>query len=202
MKRLLRIDKAIIVEGKYDKIRLENIIDALIITTDGFGIFKDKEKQTLIKTLAEQKGIIILTDSDSAGRVIRMHLKSIVSPDCITQVYLPKIFGREKRKSKKGAEGLLGVEGTKDEIILEAFKKFGITASLTNEKRRLVTKADLYAFSLLGRENSEKARKELLEFLNFPNMSTNSFLDLINSLYSYEQFLEVLKNWRQEQTKK
>ncbi len=202
MKILLRIDKAVIVEGKYDKIRLQNIIDGLIIATDGFSIFKNKEKQALIKTLAEQKGIIVLTDSDSAGRVIRMHLKSIVSPDRITNVYLPKILGKEKRKSKKSAEGLLGVEGTDDEIILEAFKKFGVIASFTDKKRRLVTKADLYSFSLSGRENSEKTRKELLEFLNFPNMSANAFLDLINSLYSYEKFLEVLDSWQQEQTKK
>ncbi len=202
MKTLLRIDKAVIVEGKYDKIRLQNIIDALIIQTDGFAIFKDKEKQALIRTLAEKNGIIVLTDSDSAGRVIRMHLKNIVADSSITNVYLPQILGKEKRKSKKSAEGFLGVEGTDDEIIIEAFRKFGVTAAVTDKKRRAVTKGDLFSLGLSGRENSEKLRRELLNRLGFPYMSANAFLDLINALYGYEKFLEVLDGWRQEQTKK
>ena len=189
-------------EGKYDKIRLQNIMDALIIQTDGFAIFKDKEKQALIRTLAEKNGIIVLTDSDSAGRVIRMYLKNIVADSSITNVYLPQMLGKEKRKSKKSAEGFLGVEGTDDEIIIEAFRNFGVTAAVTDKKRRAVTKGDLFAVGLSGGENSEKLRRELLNHLGFPYMSANAFLDLINALYGYEKFLEVINSWRQEQTKK
>ena len=126
---MIKIDQAIIVEGKYDKIKLASIVDAVIIVTNGFGIFKDTEKLALIRYYAEKTGIIILTDSDSAGRKIRGYIKGAVSNGKITNVYIPDIFGKEKRKEKPSAEGKLGVEGIKPEILLAAFEKSGITPS-------------------------------------------------------------------------
>ncbi len=199
---MIHLNSVVIVEGKYDKIRLENIIDALIITTNGFEIFKNEEKRQLIKLLAEERGIIIITDSDSAGRLIRNHLQSFVSADKIKNVYLPQIKGKEKRKAHVSSEGYLGVEGIDDEIIIYTLKQFGITGEGSNQKRKPITKTDLYTLSLSGTENSKKNRKGILKYLNFPDMSANAFLDLINVLYGYDKFLEVFKKWQQEQTKK
>ncbi len=199
---MIHLNSAIIVEGKYDKIRLENIIDAPIITTNGFAVFKSEEKRQLIKLLAEQLGIIIITDSDSAGRLIRNHLQSFISAHKIKNVYLPQIKGKEKRKTHASSEGYLGLEGIDDEIIISTLKQFGITGEKREESRKSVTKTDLYTFGLSGGENSDINRKSLLKYLNFPNMSANAFLDLINVLYGYDEFLEVLKKWQQEQTKK
>lgn len=199
---MIHLNSAIIVEGKYDKIRLENIIDALIITTEGFAIFNNKEKRELIKLLAKERGIIVITDSDSAGRLIRGHLQGFIPAEKIKNVYLPQIKGKEKRKAHISREGYLGVEGTDDEIILDALRDFGITGESIQEKQRMVQKTDLYEWGLSGQDNSDKNRKSLLKFLNFPDMSANAFLDLINALYGYDKFLEVLKKWQQEQTKK
>ena len=121
---MIKLDLPIIVEGKYDKIKLSSIFDAVIITTEGFGIFKNKEKSELIKKLAEKNGVIVLTDSDSAGSIIRSHLKNILSEDKIHHIFLPPIKGKEKRKTKASSEGLLGVEGINKEIILKAFERF------------------------------------------------------------------------------
>ena len=123
---MLHTDKVIVVEGKYDAIRLANIIDATIIRTDGFGIFKDKEKQQLLRTLAEKRGLIVLTDSDSAGFLIRNFLKSSVPEKYITQVYIPDIYGKERRKDQPSAEGKLGVEGIPDEVLVECFRRAGV----------------------------------------------------------------------------
>ena len=123
---MIKLSRPVIVEGKYDIIKLSNMIDGLIIKTDGFGIFKDKEKQRLIRRLAEEMGIIVLTDSDSAGFLIRNFLASSISKDKITHVYIPDIFGKEKRKTEAGKEGKLGVEGMTEEILLEAFGKAGV----------------------------------------------------------------------------
>lgn len=199
---MIHLNSAIIVEGKYDKIRLENIIDALIITTNGFEIFNNAEKRELIKLLANERGIIIITDSDSAGRLIRGYLQSFISADKIKNVYLPQIRGKEKRKAQKSSEGFLGVEGIDDEIILNTLNQFGITAEKKEQKRKAVTKTDLYILGLSGCENSDKNRKSVLKYLNFPDMSANAFLDLINALYGYDKFLEVIDRWQQEQTKR
>ena len=146
---MIKLDRPVIVEGKYDVIKLSNIIDGIIIKTDGFGIFKNKEKQKLLRSLAKEKGIIVLTDSDGAGFVIRNFISSIVPADKITHVYIPDVFGKEKRKTEASAEGKLGVEGIKEYVLLEAFEKAGVTASLTNEKRRL--SAPSYSGSLSGK---------------------------------------------------
>lgn len=189
---MIKIEQAVIVEGKYDKIKLESILDTVIIATDGFGIFKDREKQKFIRTLAEKRGILILTDSDSAGFVIRSFLSGIVNPDSITHVYIPDIFGKEKRKSEPSKEGKLGVEGVKTEVILEAFKKAGIIGKETDgnaSERREVTKTDLYEDGISGKSNSNLKRRALLKNLGLPERtSANSMLKIINTFLSYEAY--------------
>lgn len=186
----IKLDKPIIVEGKYDKLRLENIFDAPIITTEGFGIFKNTEKAALIKALARKNGVIILTDSDSAGNVIRGHIKSILPTDKITNVYMPEIAGKERRKSAPSKQGLLGVEGIDDKIIIDAFKKAGITAK--KERGEALTKLDLYNMGLVGSADSTQRRKELLKKLELPtSLSTNSLLDAVNTLYTKQEFIEL-----------
>lgn len=191
---MIKLDRPVIVEGKYDVIKLSNIIDALIIKTDGFGIFKDSEKQKLIRRLANEKGIIVLTDSDSAGFVIRNFISSCVPKDKIINVYIPDLFGKEKRKTERSKEGKLGVEGVPEQVILDAFKKAGVTAGQTNEKRRLITNVDLYEYGLSGRENSSLKRKKLLAALSLPErMSTSSLVKILNAFVTYEEFIEKVK---------
>ena len=193
---MISTDKVIVVEGKYDKIRLENIIDATIIPTDGFGIFKNKELLRLLKKLADQKGLIILTDSDAAGFMIRSHISGAIPNDKITHIYVPELFGKEKRKEKPSAEGLLGVEGIDDSIILSAFEKAGIGAKpkKDEEKRRLITKLDLYKMGFYGKENSAYLRQELLSRLGLPKrISSNRLPEVLNLIYSYDEFLAVAK---------
>lgn len=191
---MIKLSQPVIVEGKYDVIKLSNILDALIIKTDGFGIFKDSEKQRLIRRLANEKGIIVLTDSDSAGFVIRNFISSCVPKDKIINVYIPDIFGKEKRKTERSKEGKLGVEGVPESVILEALRKAGVTASVTDEKRRLITNVDLYEYGLSGRENSGRKRKKLLAALSLPErMSTSSLVKILNSFVTYEEFIEKVK---------
>lgn len=191
---MIKLDRPVIVEGKYDVIKLSNILDALIIKTDGFGIFKDKEKQVFLRNLAEKKGVIVLTDSDSAGFVIRGFISSIIPPEKITHVYTPDVFGKEKRKASPSAEGKLGVEGIEEKLLLEAFEKAGVTASLSGEKRRLITNVDLFEHGLSGRENSSKKRKLLLARLSLPErMSTSSMLKTLNTFVTFEEFEKTVK---------
>lgn len=191
---MIKLDRPVIVEGKYDVIKLSNIIDTLIIKTDGFGIFKDKEKQKLLLRLAGEKGIIVLTDSDGAGFVIRNFISSIIPPDKITHVYIPDIFGKEKRKTALSAEGKLGVEGVEEKVILDAFEKAGVTASLSNEKRRLITNLDLFEHGLSGRENSAQKRRILLKKLALPErLSTSSLIKILNTFVTYEEFEKTVK---------
>ena len=191
---MIKLSQPVIVEGKYDVIKLSNILDALIIKTDGFGIFKDSEKQRLIRRLANEKGIIVLTDSDSAGFVIRNFISSCVPKEKIINVYIPDIFGKEKRKAERSKEGKLGVEGVPESVILEALRKAGVTASVTDEKRRLITNVDLYEYGLSGRENSSRKRKKLLAALSLPErMSTSSLVKILNSFVTYDEFIEKVK---------
>lgn len=199
---MIKIRQAVIVEGKYDKIRLSNIIDGLIITTDGFGIFKNKDKQRFIKKLADERGIIILTDSDSAGFLIRSKLCSLASKDKITNVYVPGIAGKERRKSERSKEGLLGVEGVDDKIIIDAFIRAGVACNEGNaaesaeserKNRREITKIDLYELGLCGKDNSAALREKLLLKLDFPKyLSTNALIDALNIFLSYDEFEEII----------
>lgn len=198
MKRLIKLEQAIIVEGKYDKIRLSNILDAVIITTDGFGIFKNKEKIELIRLMAERKGIIVMTDSDRAGQMIRRHIENIARTKNIVNVYLPVIFGKEKRKSKAGADGVVGVEGTDDALIIKALERMGITGTRIEKRGRTVTKTDLFSLGLTGGEHSSILRKGLLGYLNLPVfLTTNALLDIVNSLYGYDDFIKEVEKWKQ-----
>ena len=192
---MIKTDKAIIVEGKYDIIKLSRIVDGLIIKTDGFGIFKDKEKQKLLRRLADEKGIIVLTDSDSAGFLIRKFLKSSIPEDKITHVYIPDFYGKEKRKTQAGKEGKLGVEGISEEILTEAFTKAGVICNYSqDEERRLITNIDLYEAGLMGRENSKEKRTRLLKALALPErLSTSSLLKILNTFVTYDEFIEKLK---------
>lgn len=193
---MLRLKQAVIVEGKYDKIKLSGILDTIIIETDGFGVFKDKEKQRFIRRLAEERGIIIMTDSDSAGFVIRSFLSGIIRPEKITNVYIPDILGKEKRKAAPSKEGKLGVEGMKTEVILEALRKAGVTfeESTPSVPRRVVTKTDLFEDGLNGTANSAQKRQKLLEALELPaHMSTNAMLKSINAFMTYEDYKQAVK---------
>jgi ribonuclease M5 len=191
---MLKISQAIIVEGKYDKIKLSSIVDAVIIQTNGFGIFKDKEKLALIKFYAETTGIIILTDSDSAGFKIRNHIKGAVKSGSITNVYIPDVMGKEKRKEKPSAEGKLGVEGIDKQLILNAFKKAGISADESPEREKL-TKLDLYELGLSGGKNSAALRKKLLEYLGLPSLLTsNALLEVLSNLHTRQELEDIMEN--------
>lgn len=199
MKPLIKLHSAVIVEGKYDKIRLENIIDATIITTNGFGIFKDKEKCNLIKVLAQKCGIVILTDSDNAGQMIRKHIEKFIPKNQFKSVYLPEILGKEKRKTTPSAQGLLGVEGTEDAIILNALRRAGIIGEPLKTQGRKITKTDLYNIGVSGMAGSKEKRESLCEFLNLPKtLPANSLIDVLNSLYGFENFMCEVEKWKLE----
>ena len=190
---MIQLEQAIIVEGKYDKIKLSSIIDAVIIPTNGYGIFKDSEKIELIRMLARTKGIIILTDSDSAGFLIRRHIKSIITEGEIINVYIPDIFGKERRKAHSSAEGKLGVEGISTQKLLDAFKKAGVIPNKKEKKGEKITKLDLYNDGFTGRENSAEMRALLLKELSLPSlMTTNSMLEIINSMMDYDDYRDLV----------
>lgn len=189
----IKLDSPIIVEGKYDKIRLENIFETPIIITEGFGIFKNKDKKDFIKLLAQKSGIIVLTDSDSAGIMIRNHLKSFVPNDKIINIYLPEISGKERRKSSPSKQGILGVEGIDDDIIVSAFERAGVIGT-KRELNDKITKLDLYNLGIVGGEQSAKLRSEILAKLSLPTgLSATSMLEAINFLYTKEEFLKLIK---------
>ena len=189
---MIKIKQAVIVEGKYDKIKVSNILDTLIIETDGFGIFKDKNKQKLIRRLAETRGILILTDSDSAGFTIRSFLNGIVPQEQLVNVYIPDIFGKEKRKSEPSKEGKLGVEGVKSDVIIDALKKAGVEFDVGTEKQintHPVTKTDLFLDGLSGGKGSAEKRARFLKQLDLPeHLSANSMLKLINSFMDFDDY--------------
>ncbi len=204
MKQLIKLKQAVIVEGKYDKITLENIIDATIITTNGFRIFKDNEKRALIRMLAEKRGLIVITDSDSAGALIRSHLKQICPDGTITNVYVPQLSGKEKRKDKRSKEGFLGVEGLDKQTIIDALARSGITGeSIEQRSDKKITKTDMFQIGLSGGKNSVYLRDDLAAHLNLPKgMSANAFLDCINAIYDYDEFLKAVNLWQQEEDKR
>ncbi len=192
---MIKIKEAVIVEGKYDKIKLSSIIDAPIITTDGFCIFKDKEKQKFIRSLAEKRGILILTDSDSAGLMIRSFLGGSIKKEHIKHAFVPELFGKEKRKTEKSAEGLLGVEGVPDKVIIEALERAGVTSdSEQAEKTDKITKYDLYEDGFFGRENCTERRKILLSKASLPlKLSTNALVEMLNVFMTREEYKNIVK---------
>ncbi|MBQ4625961.1 MAG: DUF4093 domain-containing protein [Clostridia bacterium] len=192
---MIKIKQAVIVEGKYDKIKLSGIIDAPIIQTDGFGIFKDKELQRLIKMLSEKRGILVLTDSDSAGFKIRSFIGSTVNQKDIYHAYIPDIFGKEKRKAEPSKEGKLGVEGVSEEVIMQALANAGVLCESTEESERPITKLDLYELGFTGGADSASKRAALLKFYQLPErLSANSLVKVLNCITTYEQFVNDIEN--------
>lgn len=193
---MIKVNRIIIVEGKYDKIKLSSMIDGIIIETEGFGIFKDKDKQKLIRKLAESKGIVILTDSDSAGFVIRNFITSIVPKEYITNVYIPDIYGKEKRKESASKEGKLGVEGVSVEILKDAFNKAGIgTSQSKSTEKKKITLNDFFDDGLTGGAESKKKRTALLKSLDLPErMSTKAMLDILNTFITYDEYKRLVES--------
>ena len=214
-----RISEVIVVEGKYDKNALSQVVDASIVTLEGFAAFHDKEKLSFLRHLAEKRGLIILTDSDGAGFVLRNYLKGALPPGHVKHAYIPDIRGKERRKRKSGKEGKLGVEGMRPEILLEALRRAGATfteptpdgASLTEkpdasplaesqgivsrETDAPITMTDFFEWGLSGAENSAERRRALLRRLALPEkLSARAMLDALNSLYGRERLCEILRD--------
>ena len=192
---MISVKEAVIVEGRYDKIKLSQVVDTPVIETGGFRIFKDREKLSLIRRIAAQRGILVLTDSDSAGFVIRNFLRSAIPDGEIKHAYIPQLKGRERRKSEDSKEGLLGVEGVSAEMIADAIRKSGATiiGEDNTSRKGEITKADLYELGLTGRENSAVLRQALLKRLDMPSyLTTNALLSALNCLYSIEELKEIL----------
>ena len=193
---MVRIQEAIVVEGRYDKNTLSQIVDAPIFETAGFGIFNNKEQMALLRRVAQARGLIVFTDSDGAGFVIRNRIKSAIAPEYLKHAYIPDIPGKERRKSAPGKEGKLGVEGMTPEIILEALRRAG--ATLDEKAGRLhggITKQDMAALGLSGGANSSALRAELIKKLDFPaHLSANALLQALNLLYTLEELTQIVKS--------
>lgn len=192
---MLRIKEAIVVEGRYDQNALAQLVDTLIIPTDGFGIFRDKEKAALLRRVAEKRGIIVLTDSDGAGFVIRNHLKGILSPEQVKHAYIPDIRGKEKRKRAPGKEGKLGVEGMRPEVLEQALRRAGATVlgeTASQTERRHITRLDLYQDGFSGRPDSGARRRRLLQALELPeHLSAKALPQVLDTLLTYEEYRDL-----------
>ena len=194
MEERLKIPYPVIVEGRYDKLRLQNVIEAQILTTDGFGVFNQREKTRLFRALSERTPLIVLTDSDGAGKLIRAHLSSSVSPDRLIHLYVPRIAGKERRKDAPGAEGILGVEGMENALLRDLFAPYAdpdaVTARLAENP---LCKADLYADGLTGGEGSAERRDALAARLGLPpRMTPNAFLAALRVLCTYEDYCDLV----------
>lgn len=193
----LHTERVLIVEGKYDAARLARLTDAMILLTDGFGIYTDKPRQRLFKSLAKECGLILLTDSDAAGFKIRNYITNLVGEQNVVQAYVPAIHGKEKRKPQPGKEGLLGVEGVPDEIVLNALRAAlaaGEAKQNTGEAGRAITYTDLYEWGLSGTAGAAGRKARLLSSLGLPpRLSKKEMLETLNRLYTYEQIYEKLK---------
>lgn len=192
---MIKIREAIVVEGRYDKNTLSQIVDAPILETSGFGIFRDKEQLSLLRRVAESRGLIVFTDSDGAGFVIRNHLKSAIPGKYLKHAYAPNIAGKEKRKKTGGKEGILGVEGMSPEIIVNALRAAGATIEGESEKAAgAITKQDMMALGLSGGADSSTRRLQLQEQLRLPkHMSANALLQALNLLYTLEELTQLVE---------
>ena len=194
---MLKIREAIVVEGRYDKIALEPLVDAPIFTTDGFGLFRDREKMALLRSVARKRGLIVLTDSDGAGLVIRSRIRGCIEAKYLKHAYIPDIPGKERRKSAPSREGTLGVEGMAPEVLLAALERCGATPD--GDGSDPVTKADLYALGLSGAAGSAGRRLRLLRRLALPaNLSANALLEAVNALWSRDEFLAAAADIAEE----
>lgn len=193
---MVKIREAIVVEGRYDKNTLSQIVDAPILETSGFGIFKDKQQMVLLRRIAETRGLIVFTDSDGAGFVIRNHIKSAIPGKFLKHAYTPDIMGKERRKAAPGKEGKLGVEGMSREIILDALRRSGATieGEDTASSNSQITKQDFMALGLSGGPGSSEKRLAILKKLNLPErMSPNAMLQALNLLYTLEEFTTIVE---------
>ena len=192
---MVKIREAIVVEGRYDKNTLSQIVDAPILETAGFGIFKDKKQMALLRQVAEKRGLIVFTDSDGAGFVIRNHIKSAIPGKFLKHAYTPDILGKERRKAAPGKEGKLGVEGMTREVILEALRKAGATIEGEDTApANQITKQDLMELGLSGGADASARRLALLKKLNLPeHMSANAMLQALNLLYSLEELEDICR---------
>ena len=193
---MVKIKEAIVVEGRYDKNTLAQIVDATILETSGLGIFKDKQQMKLLRKAAEKRGLIEFTDADGAGFVIRNHIKSAIPGKYLKHAYTPDVFGKERRKAAPGKEGKLGVEGMRPEVILDALRKAGATIEGETETRTMqeITKADLVVLGLSGMPGSEENRKRLVKKLDLPErISPNGLLQALNLLYTLEELTELME---------
>lgn len=189
---MLKISEAVIVEGRYDKLKLANILDTLIIETNGFHIYKDKEKLKFIRKLAEERGIIVLTDSDHSGFQIRNYISAGIPKNRIKHIYIPDIYGKEKRKDKPSKEGKLGVEGMRKELLLELFSKADINVAEKNIENP-ITNFDLFDAGFSGKPNAKERKSLLLKKLDLPEfLSTNSLLSYLNSSMTKEEFYNIV----------
>lgn len=188
-----KIREVILVEGRYDKNTLSQLVDAVILETSGFGIFNDKQKQKLLRKLAESRGLIVLTDSDGAGFLIRNFIKGCVDPAHIKHAYIPDIYGKERRKNAPSKEGMLGVEGMRPEVLLDALRRAGATIDGEGTSpEKAITKADLYARGLSGCADSAEKRRALIKKLDLPErLSPTALLDVLNALMSREEFYRL-----------
>ena len=187
----LKIDLPIIVEGKYDKIKIKSVADACVIQTDGFGVFKNSERLALIRQLAKQRRIIVLTDSDGAGKVIRSHITSAIPKDRLIQLYIPQVEGKERRKEAPSAEGFLGVEGTEADVIRKLLEPFSTGTTAEDGEREEISKADLFAVGLTGGADSADRRDAFAVSLGLPKkMTPNALLSALNVMMTREEFLK------------
>ena len=192
-----RIREVIVVEGRYDKNALRQVVDATVVETKGFGVFNDKERLALLRRLAAERGLVLLTDSDGAGFVIRNFLKSAIPKNQLKQAYIPDVYGKERRKAAPGKEGKLGVEGMPPAVLLEALERAGATFEdgAPANGRQAVTKADFYELGLTGGPDSGACRTLLLKKLGFPeHMTANALLEAVNILYGREEFLKMFSH--------
>lgn len=189
---MIHTDRAIVVEGKYDKIKLDGLIDGVILCTGGFRIYKDKEMQQMLRALAKKQGLAVLTDSDAAGFQIRSFLRSICGKENIVDVYIPDLYGKEKRKQHPSREGKLGVEGIPEAVLLEALEKAGIGVREVQERADPITKLDLFELGLSGGAQSAVRRAKLMKRLELPeHLSANALVTVLASLYSREELYRL-----------
>lgn len=191
---MITIKEAIVVEGKYDKIRLSSLVNATIVEAGGFHIYQDKEKLELLRLLAEKTGLVILTDSDASGFKIRRYLSGAINPKYIKHVYIPDVYGKERRKAQYSAEGKLGVEAMTTQVLVEAFLQAGLGLEEEAPPRgKAITKQDFYLDGLTGGENSSQKRQKLLQKLNLPeHLTTNAMLTLFNTMMTYDEYKQEI----------
>ena len=203
---MTRIREAILVEGRYDVNTVRQVVDTVVLESGGFRIFNNKDQLKLLRRIAETRGLIVLTDSDGAGFVIRNYLKGALPKGCVKQAYVPDIAGKERRKRHGSKEGKLGVEGMRPQVILDALRRAGATFAQQDETETpvhpVITKADFYEWGLSGRPDSTARRAAVLHALELPeHMTANALLEFINAVGTHEQVAEIIQQYAEKTEK-